>query len=123
VICSHVLEHVADDIAGLRELIRITSKHGFVFMAVPDPINRAVTADWGYPEERQHGHYRLYGRDIQERFRKAIPACPVISHRTLDPVTKVEDLVYFIFRTQETAAIVTGCLDNAEQLNKASERT
>lgn len=123
VICSHVLEHVADDVAGLRELVRITSKHGFVFLAVPDPINRAVTADWGYPEHRQHGHYRLYGRDIQEKFLRAIPACPVICHRTRDPVTKVEDLVYFIFKTREAAVAVTGCLENAELLNRASGHT
>jgi SAM-dependent methyltransferase len=114
VICSHVLEHVPDDVAALRELVRITSKHGFVFLAVPDPINRLATADWGFPDERQHGHYRLYGRDIQERFRNAIPECPVIPHRTRDPVTKIEDLVYFIFKSPKAAAAVTGRLDRPD---------
>ena len=52
VICNHVIEHVANDRKGLRELMRITRPGGFVQITVPAPYTREVTVDWGYPKEK-----------------------------------------------------------------------
>ena len=79
VLCSHVLEHVEDDAAAMRELRRVTAPHGWCLIMVPlheglehtyeDPTIIA-------PEERerafwQHDHVRLYGPDIGVRLHAA----------------------------------------------------
>jgi len=79
VICSHVLEHVRDDRAALRELRRITAPGGFTLVMVPLALDRASTyedASITAPEDRrraflQHDHVRLYAPDIADRLRAA----------------------------------------------------
>lgn len=79
VICSHVLEHVPDDTAAMRELRRVTAGGGFVLVMVPLDLERATTyedASITAPEDRrraflQHDHVRLYAPDIAERLRAA----------------------------------------------------
>lgn len=77
VISSHVLEHVADDRAALRELARVTKpSEGRVLTMVPvDSDLEATYEDFSItsPEERkiafgQHDHVRMFGRDVAERF-------------------------------------------------------
>ena len=43
VICSHVLEHVPDDGAAMRELRRVTAPGGFTLVMVPLALDRAQT--------------------------------------------------------------------------------
>jgi SAM-dependent methyltransferase len=79
VICSHVLEHVPDDGAAMRELHRVTAPGGFTLVMVPLALDRAQTYEdptITSPEERhraflQHDHVRLYTPDIAERLRAA----------------------------------------------------
>jgi SAM-dependent methyltransferase len=87
VACSHVLEHVGDDRAALHELLRITAPGGFVYLAIPDPFREDVTRDWGFPKPEKHGHWRVYGADVVERFKRYIPSQPVLAYRGEDPVT------------------------------------
>jgi SAM-dependent methyltransferase len=79
VLCSHVLEHVHDDAAAMRELRRITAPGGFCLVMVPLALDRertyedpSITA----PADReraflQFDHVRLYAPDIAERLRGA----------------------------------------------------
>jgi SAM-dependent methyltransferase len=79
VLCSHVLEHVDDDAAAMRELRRITAPGGFCLVMVPLALDRertyedpSITA----PEDRQqeflqHDHVRLYAPDIADRLHAA----------------------------------------------------
>jgi SAM-dependent methyltransferase len=79
VLCSHVLEHVQDDAAAMRELRRITAPGGFCLVMVPLALDRdhtyedpSITA----PAEReraflQHDHVRLYAPDIADRLQAA----------------------------------------------------
>jgi SAM-dependent methyltransferase len=85
--CSHVLEHVGDDGAALRELVRIAARDGLVYLSVPDPVREPVTRDWGFPKPEKFGHWRVYGRDIGERFGRHIPGQPVLAYFGQDPVT------------------------------------
>ena len=75
--CSHVLEHVSDDRAALRELLRVLKPDGWALIMVPitgektfeDP---SVTD----PRERerlfgQDNHVRRYGRDFVGRLQEA----------------------------------------------------
>ncbi len=75
--CSHVLEHVPDDLRAMRQLYRVLKHGGCAIVAVPitaketfqDP---SVTT----PAEReriygQYDHLRRYGPDIEQRLNKA----------------------------------------------------
>jgi SAM-dependent methyltransferase len=100
VICNHVLEHIADDHQGLRELLRITRLEGFVQVTVPTPYTRAVTVDWGYPRSESHGHYRGYGRDFLQLFHTVHPQATVLQVETNDVVTSAGGYVYLWTRHQ-----------------------
>ncbi|MCW3066869.1 MAG: SAM-dependent methyltransferase [Solirubrobacterales bacterium] len=75
VVCSHVLEHVADDDRAIGELRRVTAPGGDLLVMVPfDPTREATLEDPAVvaAEERRaaywaEDHVRLYGRDLTER--------------------------------------------------------
>lgn len=79
VLCSHVLEHVIDDMAAMRELARITAPGGWCLVMVPLDLGRKETYEdptITAPHERvhafwQHDHVRLYAPDIGDRLREA----------------------------------------------------
>ena len=74
--CSHVLEHVSDDRAALRELHRVLKPDGWALIMVPITAERtfedpSVTD----PKERerrfgQDNHVRRYGRDFVGRLQE-----------------------------------------------------
>jgi SAM-dependent methyltransferase len=86
VICSHVLEHVPDDRAAMRELRRVTAPGGFTLVMVPLALDRATTYEDAHitaPAERrraflQHDHVRLYAPDIAGRLAGAGFAVEVV---------------------------------------------
>jgi SAM-dependent methyltransferase len=75
VICSHVLEHVTDDAAAMRELRRITAPRGWCLVMVPLDLSREGTYEDPSivsPADRerafwQRDHVRLYAPDIGVR--------------------------------------------------------
>jgi SAM-dependent methyltransferase len=84
VICNHVLEHVADDRAAMRETFRVLGPGGRAIVSVPGPdpavgfpreLERTVEDPAvRTPEQRRRryghpGHVRQYGRDLAERLR------------------------------------------------------
>ena len=79
VICSHVLEHVPDDRAAMREIRRVLKPEGWALLMVPYDRARPTTFEDPSiedPAERerlfgQHDHVRLYGRDYADRLREA----------------------------------------------------
>jgi len=79
VLCSHVLEHVPDDAAAMRELRRVTAPGGFCLVMVPLALDRDQTYEdpsITVPEVRkreflQHDHVRLYAPDIADRLTAA----------------------------------------------------
>lgn len=101
VICNHILEHVPDHRAALRELARILSAHGFLFLSFPDPYRLESTIDWGYPKREEFGHYRHIGRDIEEVFRHEMPDCWVVAVTTRDEVTGSGDMAYLVTRNAD----------------------
>ena len=78
VLCSHVLEHVPDDRAAMRELRRVLADGGLALVLVPyrpevttyedpsitSPLGRMVAFG-------QQDHVRIYGNDLPDRLREA----------------------------------------------------
>jgi SAM-dependent methyltransferase len=112
VICNHVMEHVPYDNAALNELTRVVKTNGFVFLTFPDPANIARTTDWGYPRKDQHYHFRIYGKDVEERFKAYIPHRWVLRAPIADPATGVDDLIYFLAKSHVGALRVMGRVPN-----------
>jgi hypothetical protein len=107
VICNHVLEHIENDYLALKELMRVTSDSGFFQLAVPDPCRLKKTKDWGYPNEKKHGHYRMYGIDIEEKFAKVFNSeIQKIQVLIVDPVTQLNDLFFFFTRSLKIASLL-----------------
>ncbi|NGZ09617.1 MAG: SAM-dependent methyltransferase [Nitrospira sp. LK70] len=78
-ICSHVLEHVADDRKAMREACRILKEGGVAFLQVPySPVLKETREDPAVMDGAsrlrlfgQEDHLRLYGTDYAERLRGA----------------------------------------------------
>ena len=76
VICSHVLEHVKDDLRALSEIYRVLKKDATAIIVVP--MKGEITTEDPYcndPIERlkrfgQDDHFRLYGDDFYDRVKK-----------------------------------------------------
>lgn len=77
IICSHVLEHVPDDLKAMRKLYRVLSPGGFAILQVPiskklsktyedfsivDPMGREIAFG-------QKDHVRIYGKDYIDRLK------------------------------------------------------
>jgi SAM-dependent methyltransferase len=79
ILCSHVLEHVPDDGAAMRELRRVLAPAGWAILHVPlnPSLERSFEdASITGPRERerafgQHDHVRVYGRDYWQRLEEA----------------------------------------------------
>jgi SAM-dependent methyltransferase len=79
IFCCHVLEHIPDDRAAIRELRRVLSRDGWAILQVPlDSASERTFEDPTIvtPEERerhfgQRDHVRLYGRDYGNRLEEA----------------------------------------------------
>lgn len=77
VLCSHVLEHVADDAAAARELARVLAPGGLALVQVPvEPTLARTYEDFSIdtPKGREQAfgqadHVRIYGPDVEERLR------------------------------------------------------
>ncbi len=70
IVCSHVLEHVRNDVQAMRELHRILKPNGVCLVLVPLIVGKAETEEqWGCGKEEnwrrfgQGDHSRLYGKN------------------------------------------------------------
>jgi hypothetical protein len=90
----------SDPRRAVRELGRVLSKDGLLYLAYPAPIFRLKTLDWGYPEPTQHGHYRLFGRDFEAEYQTLLPDAYTIVVRETDEVTGDQDILYLITRDE-----------------------
>lgn len=98
IICNHVLEHVEDDGAAMRELGRICADDGVLQLAVPAPLSVRTTREFGFADPKQHFHWRAYGRDFPKIFIDRVPGFACISVEDVDHITNVRDIVYFFAR-------------------------
>lgn len=100
VVCNHVVEHVPDHRRALRELGRILSARGFLFLSVPDPARRAQTEDWARPDPQRHHHYREFGPDFADLLKQELPDLSIIEVQPVDDATGDPDCAYILTRSQ-----------------------
>ena len=85
VLCYHVLEHVPDDHAAMRELARVLTPGGRALVQVPFRGAKDTDEDPDASEEErvarfgQADHVRWYGRDLEDRLAGAGLTGPRIS--------------------------------------------
>ena len=118
VICNHVLEHVQYDNSAMNELARVAKKDGFVFLSFPDPVRMTTTVEWDQPRSDQHDHWRVYGRDVEDRFRRYIPHVHILAHEEPDPVSGAPDIVYFLCHSESAVERIRAALGNPVYVNK-----
>jgi SAM-dependent methyltransferase len=88
-VCYHVLEHVADDVAAMREFARVLAPGGVGLVQVPIKLGFATDEDPSAPEDErvrrfgQADHVRYYGDEFEERLVEAGLICTRISPRSL----------------------------------------
>jgi len=78
IICSHVLEHIENDLTALSEINRVLKSNGKAFFQIPlDKKMKSTFEDKTItnPEQRkeiygQSDHVRIYGLDFPERLEK-----------------------------------------------------
>lgn len=79
VLANHVLEHIPDDRAAMRELFRLLKPGGLALLTVPINATRSATYEnpaISAPAERwahfsAHDHVRYYGLDFADRLTEA----------------------------------------------------
>ena len=91
-VCYHVLEHIPDDAAAMRELARVLTPGGFALVQVPWRRGAPTDEDPSAPEDvrikrfGQADHVRWYGKDLLDRLHAAGLRTSVLEpHMLLDP--------------------------------------
>lgn len=88
ILCSHVLEHVTDDRAAMREFLRVLRPGGLALLQAPIDPRRDKTLEHSTVESTQerkrlagaHGHRRTYGLDYKSRLENAGLAVRVVDY-------------------------------------------
>jgi SAM-dependent methyltransferase len=86
VIANHVLEHLEDPIGALQNFVRVTSKHGIVFLTLPDArhsfdhlrerttVEHLVRDHTKGPHTSREQHYAEWATDIEGIGPEGVPA-------------------------------------------------
>lgn len=90
VLCSHVLEHILDDLDVAGEMARVLTEEGVALIQVPVDPSLATTYETVAPtpvdREREYGqddHVRTYGQDIENRLSKVFRAVERIDYAAM----------------------------------------
>lgn len=86
VVMSHVLEHVQDDIAAIREVHRVLMPGGVFFAAVPVVADQTV--EYGSPNPGEDNHCRAPGLDYYRRIERVFGNLAVFTSDDVDAQTQ-----------------------------------
>ena len=79
ILCSHVLEHVENDMKAMRELFRVLKSQGWAIIQSPidDSLLKTINGNKNLSSSERRklfgedDHYRIYGVDYKNRLEKA----------------------------------------------------
>jgi predicted SAM-dependent methyltransferase len=71
IVCSHVLEHLPDDLTAMREILRVLKEKGICLFQVPIQAGLLETVEYDQPKPEEHNHLRAYGEDFESRLSSA----------------------------------------------------
>jgi len=66
-VCFHILEHLEDDLAGVREVHRVLKPGGVAYIMVPIDLRLTASVFFGYAHPGFFGHYWSFGPDYPHR--------------------------------------------------------
>lgn len=66
-VCFHVLEHIPDEVAALREIHRVLRDGGTAVLQVPMDWDSEHTREYAAPDPRDVNHVRRHGLDFPDR--------------------------------------------------------
>jgi SAM-dependent methyltransferase len=73
VVCSEVLEHIPDDLQGIRELVRVLKDDGILAVSVPSYVQETIC--WKLSNDYHHqpgGHIRIYkAKELEAKLRQS----------------------------------------------------
>ncbi len=114
VIANHVLEHVEDDFAAIRELLRIVTDDGAIQLTVPSPSSALDTWDLPEPVPTGFGHWRGYGSDLPLYLRSELEGCFGLQVVCRDSSTPRWDVVYVFMKSHDTMQTIGKALLDAD---------
>ncbi|WP_273567809.1 class I SAM-dependent methyltransferase [Maribacter halichondriae] len=98
ILCNHVLEHIPDDTAAMKELYRVLKPGGWGIFQIPQDLKRERTfEDNSITNKRerakifgQYDHVRIYGRDYFDKLRSMGFAVKEVDYTAILPAGEVE---------------------------------
>jgi SAM-dependent methyltransferase len=84
VYCSHVLEHIKDDEAAIRQVRRVLAPGGIAILPVPIVSDVTVEYERG-PNPHECGHVRAPGLDYFKRYQPFFSSVQVLSSADFQP--------------------------------------
>lgn len=69
--CSHVLEHIPDDLIAMKEILRILKEGAICIVQVPLQPDLQTTVEYERPNPEEFDHVRAYGLDFASRLESA----------------------------------------------------
>lgn len=109
--CNHLLQRFLSDTLFFQELLRVLRTGGVIQLCVPSPRTFEKTRDWGYPDSKISGSYRIYGMDVFERFIDILDGFRIFSTVSEDPVSETSDILYFV---TENKNIISHFIERAD---------
>jgi predicted SAM-dependent methyltransferase len=109
--CHHVLEHIEDDRAAIKELHR-TMRPATGELVVSVPMNGAITREYGQANTKESGHWRMYGNDFMDRLEQVGFTVEAISPNLSPSDYKRYGLIqeqYYLCRKPSADAASDGC--------------
>jgi len=114
VIANHVLEHVQDDSAAMRELRRIVTDDGVIQLTVPSPSSALETWDLPEPVPTGFGHWRGYGSDLPLHFSTELQGSFGLLVVCRDGPTNRWDVVYLFMKSHDIMQTIGNALLNSD---------
>lgn len=101
VVANHVIEHLANDLAGIAEMMRIAGPEGVVQLTVPAPKIKFRSQAMPEPDNRATFHFNHYGSDFPKLMTPALGGAAGIAATAVDPCTGIWDVAYFFSASKD----------------------